>query len=58
MENPPSARYLGRQLRDWIISTDGRREISEILAKAESATTKLDQDRQLEPSMLQEHFTL
>jgi hypothetical protein len=58
MQDTPSARDLARQLREWINSDEGQREIFEILAKAEASTAELAQARRLDPAMLQEQFTL
>ena len=58
MQDASSAKDIARQLRDWMNSEDGRRELKEMLFKAEQSTAKLEHERQLDPASLQEHFTL
>lgn len=58
MQNAPSAKDIARELREWMNSEDGRRELEEVLSKAEESTAKLEYERQLDPASLQEHFTL
>jgi hypothetical protein len=58
MQEALSAKDIARQLRDWMNSDVGRRELDEMLSKAEQSTAELDHERQLDPASLQEHFTL
>jgi hypothetical protein len=58
MQDASSAKDVARQLRDWMNSEVGRRELGEMLSKADQSTADLDHERQLDPASLQEHFTL
>lgn len=58
MQEASSAKDIALQLRNWMNSEDGRRELQEMLLKAEQSTAKLEHERQLDPASLQEHFTL
>lgn len=58
MQDTSSAKDIARQLRNWMNSEEGRRELQEMLFKAEQSTAKLEHERQLDPASLQEHFTL
>lgn len=58
MQNASSAKDIAQQLRNWMNSDNGRRELVEMLAKAEQSTADLENERRLDPASLQEHFTL
>lgn len=58
MQDASSAKDIARQLRDWMNSEDGCRELKEMLSKAEQSTAELEHERKLDPASLQEHFTL
>lgn len=58
MKDASSVQDIACQLREWMNSEAGRRELEEMLSKADESTAKLEHDRQLNPASLQEHFTL
>lgn len=58
MQNTSSAKEVARQLSEWVNSDVGRRELQDVLEKADQSTAKLDNERRLDPVTLQEHFTL